>query len=92
MLYRTAYQDFLDVLVDNLLTATAGNTSAAFAHRCPISKRFRAPSTPPRENAAGAGVSQTQSGPRYADFFYVAGKRDEIQPLGRSVENYGAGR
>ncbi len=82
------YQDFLDVLVNKLLAATA----ATYPPPLPVLpdiKTIKSAFHTPRVSATGAFVSQAQSGPRYADFFYVAGKSDEIQPLGRSVDNYG---
>ena len=85
---QDAYQDFLDVLVDKLLGATAGNQAPSLL-TLPDIKTIESAFHVPRDKAAGAGGSQPQSGPRYADFFYVAGKSDEIKPLGRSVENYG---
>ena len=84
---QDAYQDFLDVLVAKLIAATAVSPPSLPA--LPDIKNIQSAFHTPRVSPAGVVMSQEQSGPRYADFFYVAGKRDEIQPLGRSLDNYG---
>lgn len=85
---KDKYQDLLDVVVKKLLKATAALSPPPLPALPDIKILPSAFHSPP-SIAAGAVVSKEISGPRYADFVYVAGKRDEIQPLGRNVDNYG---
>lgn len=84
---KDRYQDFLDALVEKLLKATETPCPPSLAELPDIKtvqSAFHKSCV-----AAAAGAGKEVSGPRHADFVYVAGTRDEIQPLGRSVDNYG---
>jgi FxsC-like protein len=87
---KDAYQDFLDEVEKKLLTMSALTLPSlqSLPDIKTVQSAFARP-TVSNGSAGAASTSSDDSGPRYADFIYVAGKSEEIQPLGRSVANYG---
>jgi hypothetical protein len=74
---KNRYQDFLDALVAKLLAAT-GEQSLPPLAALPDIKTVQSAFHRPDGDVVCAAVSSESSGPRYADFVYVAGKREEI--------------
>jgi FxsC-like protein len=84
---KDRYQDFLDMIVKKVLEANEALRPPPLPALPDIKTVESAFHRPP---AAGAGSNEaSNSGPRYANFVYVAGRRDEIHPLGRNADNYG---
>jgi FxsC-like protein len=85
---KDQYQDFLDKIVQKLLAATSQQSLPPLA-ALPDIKTLQSAFHRPPGDVLPAAESSESSGPRYADFIYVAGKRDEIRLLGRNPDNYG---
>jgi FxsC-like protein len=84
---KDRYEDFLDMIVKKLLKAT----ETLYPPPLPALPDIKTVESAFHRAPAAGAVSKeaSASGPRYANFVYVAGKRDEIFPLGRNADNYG---
>jgi len=85
---QDTYQDFLDVLVRKIIHVTGLHNPPSLPNVPPIKtvqSAFHAP-----RSVANATVVNPEQGPRYADFFYVAGNRNEVGTLaGGRLDKYG---
>jgi FxsC-like protein len=85
---KDIYEDLLDVITHKLLEAAKSHLLPALPS-LPDIKQVTSIFHPRLEESGVDEKSADTAGPVYADFIYVAGKRAEIQTLGRNVENYG---
>ncbi|MEA2564014.1 MAG: hypothetical protein QOH06_5518 [Acidobacteriota bacterium] len=90
---KDAYQNFLEALVHRLMDRLAKQKLAPLAN-LPNIKTVQSRFHPCRHAAADGVAAQNRpasigSGPRHADFVYVAARRDEVSGIKKDVEGYG---
>jgi FxsC-like protein len=87
--FRQQYDDFIPVLADQII-------EAAQRHKLPALPNLptldQIAGTFPAETAAPEQVAQKQvagANPRYVKFIFLAGRKQELQPVRASLESYG---
>jgi FxsC-like protein len=85
---QDAYRSLLDALVARVIQQATKKPAPRLAS-VPDMKSVRSAFVPSIGQSPAVHNSPATGGPRYADFVFVAAKRQEIQPLNRSVDNYG---
>ena len=84
---QNKYQDFLKVLVRKIIDVTAAHNPPSLDN-LPQIKTVQSAFVS-HSSATNEQATNLEQGPRYADFFYVAGKRNEIEAADRWLETYG---
>ena len=85
---KDAYEDLLDVVTRKILEAA----KLYPLPQLPTLPDIKQVESIFRQRTDGSGVdakTAETAGPVYADFIYVAGRKAEIQSLGRKIDNYG---
>ncbi len=87
--FRQQYDDFIPVLADYIIEASQKHAAPALPDLPPLDEVVPAfPALP----AAPASVAQPQgagANPRYVKFIFLAGRKQELQPFRKSLDQYG---
>jgi len=87
--FKQQYDDFISVLADDLIEAAQEHKLPALPNMPPLDQVAE---TFPTQAAAPAPIQQPQvagANPRYVKFIFLAGRKDELQPVRTSLAPYG---